>query len=247
MTTGSVSRQRSDIQSAPLPAPAVASAPAGQGAPVSTLPAPETVSASSGKDWKGWTGTGGTRVTVRQGDSLNSISRRYGVPVQAVASVNGIDNANQVKPGQSIIIPTYVYSDRNGHSSATEGENGKVKLPKVARNETIVTGSVPANSGSAPRPGRKPLSQPTFTQISVSESVVEEVDVVQVTALPKRKPAVSNAGLTTASISTATPAKTKNVAAPATAAPSAPVQKVALPQPALTQEPRPTEPIKTPK
>ncbi|MEO1111431.1 MAG: LysM peptidoglycan-binding domain-containing M23 family metallopeptidase [Pseudomonadota bacterium] len=247
MTTGSVSRQRSDIQSSPLPAPAVASAPAGQGAPVSTLPAPETVSASSGKDWKGWTGTGGTRVTVRQGDSLNSISRRYGVPVQAVASVNGIDNANQVKPGQSIIIPTYVYSDRNGHSSATEGENGKVKLPKVARNETIVTGSVPANSGSAPRPGRKPLSQPTFTQISVSESVVEEVDVVQVTALPKRKPAVSNAGLTTASISTATPAKTKNVAAPATAAPSAPVQKVALPQPALTQEPRPTEPIKTPK
>lgn len=248
VTTGSVSRQRSDIQSAPLPAPAVASAPASQtAAPVSTLPAPETVSAANGKDWKGWTGTGGTRVTVRQGDSLNSISRRYGVPVQAVASVNGIDNANQVRPGQSIIIPTYVFSDRNGHSSATEGESGKVKLPKVARNETVVTGSVPTGSASAPRPGRKPVSQPTFTQISVSEAVVEEVDVVQITALPKRKPAASNASLTTASISAATPAKTKVVAAPATAAPSAPVQKVALPQPALTQEPRPTEPIKTPK
>lgn len=247
VTTGSVSRQRSDIQSAPLPAPAVASAPASQAAPVSTLPAPETVSASNGKDWKGWTGTGGTRVTVRQGDSLNSISRRYGVPVQAVASVNGIENASQVQPGQSLVIPTYVYSDRNGHSSATEGENGKVKLPKVARNETVVTGSVPTGSGSAPRPGRKPLAQPTFTQISVSESVVEEVDVVQVTALPKRKPAVSNASLTTASISTAAPVKTKAVAAPVSAAPSAPVQKVALPQPALTQEPRPTEPIKTPK
>nr|WP_319387378.1 peptidoglycan DD-metalloendopeptidase family protein [uncultured Roseibium sp.] len=246
VTTGSVSTQRSDIQSAPLPAPAVASAPVSQPtAPVSTLPAPETVSAANGKNWKGWTGTGGTRVTVRQGDSLNSISRRYGVPVQAVASVNGISDPNQVKPGQSIIIPTYVYSERNGHSSATEGESGKVKLPAVASNETVVTGSIPANSGSAPRPGRKPVQQPTFTQISVSEAVVEEVDVIQVTALPKRKPAVTNASLTTASIATATPAKT--TAAPAAAAPSAPVQKVALPQPALTQEPRPTEPIKTPK
>ncbi|MEM8703338.1 MAG: peptidoglycan DD-metalloendopeptidase family protein [Pseudomonadota bacterium] len=214
---------------------------------MSTLPAPETFSAANGKDWKGWTGTGGTRVTVRQGDSLNSISRRYGVPVQAVASVNGIDNASQVQPGQKIIIPTYVYSDRNGHSSATEGENGKVKLPTVARNETVVTGSVPSSSGNAPRPGRKPVGQPTFTQISVSEAVVEEVDVVQVTALPKRKPAVSNARLTTASISSSTPASAKVAAAPAAAAPSAPVQKVALPQPALTQEPRPTEPIKTPK
>ncbi len=248
VTTGSVSRQRSDIQSAPLPAPATASAPVSQtAAPVSTLPAPETFSAANGKDWKGWTGTGGTRVTVRQGDSLNSISRRYGVPVQAVASVNGIDNASQVQPGQKIIIPTYVYSDRNGHSSATEGENGKVKLPTVARNETVVTGSVPSSSGNAPRPGRKPVGQPTFTQISVSEAVVEEVDVVRVTALPKRKPAVSNARLTTASISSSTPASAKVAAAPAAAAPSAPVQKVALPQPALTQEPRPTEPIKTPK
>lgn len=247
VTTGSVSRQRSDIQSAPLPAPAVASAPVSQAAPVSTLPAPETVSSANGKNWKGWTATGGTRVTVRQGDSLNSISRRYGVPVQAVASVNGISDPSQVKPGQGIIIPTYVYSERNGHSSATEGENGKVKLPAVARNETVVTGSVPTGAGSAPRPGRKPAQQPTFTQISVSEAVVEEVDVIQVTALPKRKPAVSNAGLTTASISSVAPAKTKIVAAPANAAPSAPVQKVALPQPALTQEPRPTEPIQTPK
>lgn len=247
VTTGSIPNQSSDIQSRPLPAPtqSAASKPAPvQAAPVATLPAPEVATASSGKNWKGWTSAGGTRVQVRQGDSLNSIARRYGVPVQALASVNEIDNPNQVRPGQSIVIPTYVYSERNGLASATEGENGNVKLPKASRNETIVTGSVSTNPGTTPRPERKPFKQPTFTQISASETVVEEVDVIRVSALPKRKPASFERPVTTASIST-TPKK-QVTATPAVATQTAPVQKASLPQPALTQEPRPTEPIKTP-
>lgn len=242
VTTGSIPKKSSDIQSAPLPAPtqsAVVQPAPVQAAPVATAPAPETVNATNAKSWKGWTSAGGTRVNVRQGDNLNSIARRYGVPVQALASVNGIDNADQVRPGQSIVIPTYVYSDRNGLASATEGESGKVKLPKVSRNETVVTGSVSTNSGAAPRPDRKPFRQPTFTQISTTETIVEDVDVIRVSTLPKRKPAASGRPVTTASISTDS---RKQVAA----TPTAPVQKVSLPQPALTQEPRPTEPIKTP-
>lgn len=240
VTTGSVSSQRADIQSRPLPAPTqTAKAPA----PVSTLPAPETVSAAPGKSWKGWTSAGGTKVTARQGDNLNSIARRYGVPVQALASVNGISDANSVRAGQSVIIPTYVYAERNGSSSTTAGETGKVKLPTVSANETIVTSSVSTTSGSAPRPARKPFKQPTFTQISTTESVVEEVGVVRVSASPKRKPAVAETEITTASISTDT---TSVQVTPAVATQSSPVQKASLPAPALTQEARPTEPIKTP-
>ncbi|MET1415561.1 peptidoglycan DD-metalloendopeptidase family protein [Roseibium sp. HPY-6] len=240
VTTGSVPSHRADIQSKPLPAPTQAAKAA---APVSTLPAPETVSAAPGRNWKGWTAAGGTRVTARQGDNLNSIARRYGVPVQALASVNGISDASGVRTGQSVIIPTYVYAERNGSSSTTAGETGKVKLPSVSANETIVTSSVSTVSGSTPRPTRKPFKQPTFTQISTTETVVAEADVVRVSASPKRKPAVAATQLTTASISTET---TSVQVTPAVATPSSQVQKASLPAPALTQEARPTEPIKTP-
>ncbi len=245
VTTGSISNKPAAIQSAPLPAPTQTASSARkapvQTTPVATLPAPETVSSANGKSWKGWTSAGGTRVQVRQGDTLNSIARRYGVPVQALASVNGIGNANQVRPGQSLVIPTYVYSDRNGLASATEGESGKVRLPSAGGNGRVVTGSISTNSGSAPSPDRKPFKQQTFAEISTSETVVQETEVIQVSALPKRKPAVGQRPLITASTSSKPTTATQP-----SAAPSAPVQLASLPSPALTQEPRPTEPIKTP-
>ncbi len=58
----------------------------------------------------GWSSTGGAYVTVSQGETLYSISRRYGVPVTALSEANGISNASSVRVGQKILVPTYVYS-----------------------------------------------------------------------------------------------------------------------------------------
>ncbi|MEP6356950.1 MAG: peptidoglycan DD-metalloendopeptidase family protein [Hyphomicrobiales bacterium] len=58
----------------------------------------------------GWSATGGTYVTLQQGETLYSLSRRYGVPVKAIANANNISNTTQVRSGQQILIPTYVYS-----------------------------------------------------------------------------------------------------------------------------------------
>ena len=239
VTTGSVSTKPSPIQSAPLPAPVqTASAPV-KTTPVPTLPAPEvaqppvaSVSTANAKSWKGWTSAGGTKVQVRQGDDLNSMSRRFGVPVQALVAVNGIEDPKNVKPGQSIIIPTYVHSDGS---------------------RPVVTASIPASSGNATRtPERKPFSQPSFTQISKSEAVVEEVDIIRVSSLPKRKPAGVGRPLTTASISQNAPVSNSSaprkqpVVTPVATAPSGTVETSALPQPAVVKEAPPTEPIKTP-
>jgi murein DD-endopeptidase MepM/ murein hydrolase activator NlpD len=55
----------------------------------------------------GWTAEGGTLVTVRAGDNLNSIATRYGVPAFAILDANGLKNAAQVSPGRQIVIPLY--------------------------------------------------------------------------------------------------------------------------------------------
>jgi len=253
VTTASVPRSTPRVQAAPLPAVAAPRAPAPvKSTPVATLPAPEA--AQSARNWKGWTSAGGTRVQLRQGDSLNSVARRYGVPIQALVAVNGIDDPAKVRPGQSVIVPTYVYSDRNGHASTTEGETNRVKLPKVTRNDAVVTGSIPSASRDMPRPYTKPGGQPSFADISRGEVAVENVEIIRVSALPKRKPGSTGRPLTTASIVSGTPAaniptpRRQPSAPPATVAatPSGTVETKDLPQPALTKEARPTAPIKTP-
>ncbi|MCK7611502.1 peptidoglycan DD-metalloendopeptidase family protein [Roseibium sediminicola] len=252
VTTASIPKTTPRVQSAPLPAvSAPAAAAPVRSAPVATLPAPEA--AHGARTWKGWTSAGGTRVQMRQGDSLNSMARRYGVPIQALVAVNGIEDPAKVGPGQSVIIPTYVYSDRNGHVSTTEGESGRVKLPKVSGNDTVVTGSIPSSTRTLPRPEQKPGAQPSFADISRGEVAVEPVRIVQVNTLPKRKPGSSARPLTTASISAPatsagvpTPRRQPAHATSVAAAPSGSVGTEQLPQPALTKEAKPTAPIKTP-
>lgn len=196
VSTGSIPRQP-----APVTSPAVVSAPIAPSitsAQVPSVPAPETLAA--GKDWKGWTAAGGTQIKARQGDTLASISRRYGVPIQAVASVNGLQSRSSVQAGQSLIIPTYVYSDRNGSTSTTDGETRAVQLPTVSRNENVVTGSIPNVSRAAPRPDRKPYAQPTFAQVTQSTPAIVATPVVPISALPKSKPQGVSAPIVTASV-----------------------------------------------
>ncbi|TYC50345.1 peptidoglycan DD-metalloendopeptidase family protein [Rhodobacterales bacterium] len=245
VTTGSISGSRGSIQSAPLPAPvqtgSASSAPTGgRNTQVSTLPAPEaarTASVSQGRDWKGWTSAGSTRVQVRQGDTLGSVARRYGVPIEALASVNGIENAGSVRPGQSLVIPTYVYAENNASTSVTAGESGNVKLPSSGSNGSVVTGSIPGSSGGLPRPDRKPGETSTADK---------PISVASVDALPKRKPAGSHGRtVTTASVSpSADPSQTKPTAGRTGQTSSGSVKTSSLPAPALTKEAAPTEPIK---
>lgn len=55
----------------------------------------------------GWSAIGGTPVTLREGESVNTLSQRYNVPVSAIMAVNGLSSVQQVQPGQQIMIPAY--------------------------------------------------------------------------------------------------------------------------------------------
>ncbi len=104
----------------------------------------------------GWTGAGGTSITVRDGETLYNISKRYGIPVKSLMKVNNIGNANQVHAGQRIIIPTYIYSrelpvsapDNNPKTRAARATRGMIG--EVQQSNIIVPTRAPANTLAAP-------------------------------------------------------------------------------------------------
>jgi murein DD-endopeptidase MepM/ murein hydrolase activator NlpD len=54
-----------------------------------------------------WSRAGGTQITADTGDTVYSLSRRFGVPVKAILAANDMDSAKALQSGQKIIIPTY--------------------------------------------------------------------------------------------------------------------------------------------
>src|SRR5215212_6099215 len=87
------------------------------------VPAAPRIAPGSGS--AGWSAQGGARVTVANGDSLATISNRYGVPAQAILSANDMKSGAQVTPGRSIVIPIY------NASAAAQPANSAAQAPKA--------------------------------------------------------------------------------------------------------------------
>jgi murein DD-endopeptidase MepM/ murein hydrolase activator NlpD len=82
------------VQSRPLSAPVAAAPRPAAGAHAAQGPA-------------GWSAVGGTPISVAQGENAEIISRRYGVPTDALLKANGLASAAQVQPGARVVIPVY--------------------------------------------------------------------------------------------------------------------------------------------
>ena len=54
----------------------------------------------------GWTNSGGSWVTAQHGDTVDTLSRRYGVPSNVIAQSNGL-GAGPLQPGQKVLMPVY--------------------------------------------------------------------------------------------------------------------------------------------
>jgi murein DD-endopeptidase MepM/ murein hydrolase activator NlpD len=127
--TGSIQQaqpaQTARVDSRPLPQPGQQPLPPGVGTAgggrgmASYTPPPSTVSTRpAAPDVTGsvapkpapsghWTWDGGTAITVARGDTIDTISRRYGVPASAIANANNLPPASALNPGQHLVIPRY--------------------------------------------------------------------------------------------------------------------------------------------
>jgi murein DD-endopeptidase MepM/ murein hydrolase activator NlpD len=255
--TGSIPQQASSARPVPVQRAALPSSKPASASPqttykprtpVETVAAPE-VGPRDAVTWNGWTSAGGTRVRVRDGDTVHSISRRYGVPVKAIAAVNGIEYPGQVKAGQSLIIPTYVHSSSTRSASAASANSKPVRLPSAKSGQSLTTGSINSSrtvSARVPSPDKKPIRQPSYAQITSGQ--ISDAAPVRISSSPKRKPVT-----TTGSIrQTASSSVSGGVPVPA-AMPGRPEQ-AAAPRAAViatpktpTGEAKPTAPIKRPQ
>ncbi|MCL4533851.1 MAG: LysM peptidoglycan-binding domain-containing protein [Bacteroidetes bacterium] len=88
-----------------VPAPAVAtsvSAPAGVGKP-GAAPRPNTTATAGSATTPATTGP--SRHTVQPGETLSQIAERYGVSVDAIAAANKLQDRDNLKMGQELVIP----------------------------------------------------------------------------------------------------------------------------------------------
>ena len=131
---------------------------------------------NSGKE-RGWTAAGGTSITMRDGETLYNLSKRYGVPVSAILAANGIKDAGSVKAGQTVVIPTYVYS-RSAPVSAPDNDPSTLKASSArgdlaASRQPYESAAVETQGQSGERidPRREPKrrAQPPASENSVPD------------------------------------------------------------------------------
>jgi len=123
LVTGSTANQRQIISSGRAASPAVAGndsvvarsdlpPPAGATpsyAPISQPPATPIVKpvVAAGGSY-GWSATGGEVITVGPGQSLETLSIKYGVPVSEIAKANQIHSPADIHVGKVLVIPVKV-------------------------------------------------------------------------------------------------------------------------------------------
>jgi murein DD-endopeptidase MepM/ murein hydrolase activator NlpD len=94
---------------------------------------------------QGWSWEGGVPVTVASGDTLASLSHRYGVPANAIAEANGLSGPAALRPGQRLVIPRYNASSAGATAirTAAPAPTSKLHAPMssvhvVAHGETLI-------------------------------------------------------------------------------------------------------------
>lgn len=164
MTTGGVAPKPETVVAAAKPAAELAP-PAAQATPAKT---------------EGWSKTGGTYVQIGSGETIYNLSRRFGVPANAIMEANNISDPASVQAGQKLLIPTYVYS-RTAPVSAPDAD------PKTAsaKASTGTKYDIPANK--VPVPGKAPSRDVAVLPAGTATRSRDSGESVAVT--PKQKTA----------------------------------------------------------
>jgi len=136
---------------APVPNPNYAAASHPSPVAVSSLPAPAPQTTGSIKPTTtqpitgfsgGWSTVGGSAVVVADGENLDAISRRYGVPQAALLRANGFSSASQVHPGVRLIVPVYnadgakaASAESKAHGAEAESKSAKAEKEAKAKKD----------------------------------------------------------------------------------------------------------------
>jgi murein DD-endopeptidase MepM/ murein hydrolase activator NlpD len=111
-STATHSAPTSGVTTSPL----AQGAPAASGVRTASLSKPQAVGGSA----VGWSASGGSPIVVGNGETLDTISGRYGVPASALLAANGFSSASDVKSGTRLVVPVY-HADGRAVASTEKG------------------------------------------------------------------------------------------------------------------------------
>ncbi|HBF31783.1 LysM peptidoglycan-binding domain-containing M23 family metallopeptidase [Rhizobium sp.] len=135
---------------------------------------PEAVS----RDSNGWSTENAPRVVLKPGESIATLSNRYGVPEKEIVKANGLSTAGAARPGQSIVIPTFGARSTPTRAAAAGGvllppgqapvpaQHGDEKLAVLPTNPKLrdkaKTDIATANAANAEGSGKVPPAGGTY-------------------------------------------------------------------------------------
>ncbi len=104
-----------------------------------------------------WTPANGTSITVKPGDSVQVLARRYGVAESSLLAANGLVAGAQLTPGQTIVIPAY------GQQAAAAAP----ALPAVHSPAATITAPGPQVLGQLP-PTKPPVPRSVSSEVAAA-------------------------------------------------------------------------------
>jgi murein DD-endopeptidase MepM/ murein hydrolase activator NlpD len=116
-----------------------------------------------------WSTTGGTSMTLAQGDSIATLSSRYGVPETALRTANDLAPGANPPAGSQIIIPVYRYGPAVGHpapaKTAASGalSTRKTEPPRLAAVAKKPAADATKTAAATPSEPQKLQSKPKET------------------------------------------------------------------------------------
>lgn len=233
---------RNEAMAQPMPSARSNSAPSMASARVQSNGADNLSTGSIKAADHGWHTDGASSVTLRSGETIATLSKRYGVPEKALLQANGLSSASAAAPGQSIIIPKFGQS-RN----AARAASGNIDLSKNNNSPTPTRGpeqnvavlpsqgaardKASADAGKLTPPGGKPLPPAGGYKVQAGDSLakIARANGVSVADLKAANgitdgsvrigqtlkiPGAGTDGIKTASVQHQAPAATKPVEAP---------------------------------
>jgi len=231
--TGSVPQRQAAIQSAPLPPPPNASAPATRpaAAPRSVAsyePAPAQQTAAAKRAWN-W--EGGTAITVQKGDTIDGLVKRYGVPASAIAEANNIPNGTALRPGQKLVIPKYEAT------GSTTPRTGAIAAPATSTSQHVHIVAPGETLMALSRKYQKPLAELAKANKIEPHTMVKVGDRIVIPGVRPTQAAVKPAATVAEQPKPAATPKVATVPAAPAATPSAAMVTPAAhePEPAKTK------------
>ena len=107
----------------------------------------------------GWSAENGPVVMLRQGETVQALSRRFGVPEKEILKANGLERSADAQPGQKIIIPTFSVGGSAARASAdaTIDTDGRIPVPERKSGQDVAilpSGAASRDKGADDNAGR---------------------------------------------------------------------------------------------